>query len=183
MVMINLIYLTTSDWIAVFNILITSVIGVWIGVSVQKNLTTNRAVKEYFINENKDIKERYNKFMNDLYTNHLSSEKIKEWFKIMTIKINTFEGFIKNEYQLKPEILSIHNDLKYMITATEDFNTQYKKEFIVFSNNTKNDILLFHTDISNSLTKLVIETNRANRKYFCRNKYGQHTTKAIKNGG
>jgi hypothetical protein len=178
-----LICLTTSDWIAVLNILITSFIGVWIGVSVQKNLTTNRAVKEYFINENKDIKEKYNKFMNDLYSNRLSSEKIKEWFKIMTIKISTFEGFITNEYKLKPDIINIHNSLKYMITATEDFNTQYKKEYITFSNSTKNDILLFHTDISNSLTKLVIETNRANRKYLCRNKYGQHTTKAINNGG
>jgi len=170
--------LTISDWIAVLNILITSFIGVWIGVSVQKNLTTNRAVKEYFINENKDIKEKYNKFMNDLYSNRLPSEKIKEWFKIMTIKISTFEGFITNEYKLKPEIINIHNSLKYMITATEDFNTQYKKEHITFSNSTKNDILLFHTDISNSLTKLVIETNRANRKYLYRHKYGQHTTKA-----
>jgi hypothetical protein len=62
-----------------------------------------------------------------------------------------------------------------MITATDDFNTQYKKQSITFSNNTKNEILLFHTDISNSLTKLVIETNRANRKFFCRKKYGQHT--------
>ncbi len=169
--MIILICLTTSDWITVLDIIVTSVIGVWIGVSVQKNLTTNRAVKEYFINENKDIKEKYNKFMNELYSNHLSSEKIKEWFKIMTIKISIFEFFITNEYKLKSEILQNHNSLKHMITATEDFNAQYKKEHITFSNNTKNDILLFHTDISNSLTKLVIETNRANRKYLCRNKY------------
>ena len=181
MVMISLLCLTTSDWIAILNIIITSVIGVWIVVSVQKNLTTNRAVKEYFINENRDIKEKYNKFMNDIYSNRISSEQIKEWFKIMTIKINTFEGFITNEYKLKPEILNIHNSLKYMITATDDFNTQYKNEHIKFSISTKNDILLYHTDLSNSLTKLVIETNRANRKYLCRNKYGQHTTANIPN--
>lgn len=172
--MIILTTFTTSDWIAVCDILITSIIGVWIGVSVQKNLTTNRAVKEYFINENREIKEKYNKFMNDLYSNRNSSEQIKEWFKIMTIKITTFEGFITNEYRLKPEISNIHNNLKYMITGSDDFNTQYKEDHITFSNSTKNEILIFHTDLSNCLTKLVIETNRANRKYLCRNKYGQH---------
>jgi hypothetical protein len=99
----------------------------------------------------------------------------------MTIKINTFEGFITNEYKLSPEILIIHNSLKYMITATEDFNTQYKSEQIKFSNSTKNDILLYHTDLSNSLTRLVVETNRANRKYLCRKKYGQHTMSNIAN--
>lgn len=174
--MIVLLCMTTTDWITILDIVITSTIGIWIGVSVQKNLTTNRAVKEYFINENRDIKEKYNKFMNDLYSNHISSEQIKEWFKIMTIKINTFEGFITNEYRLKPEISSVHNNLKYMITGSDDFNTQYKEKYITFSNSTKNEILLFHTDLSNCLTKLVIETNRANRKYLCRNKYGQHTT-------
>lgn len=173
--MITLFCLSTSDWISILNILITSIIGIWIGVSVQKNLTTNRAVKEYFINENRDIKEKYNEFMNDLYFNHSSSEQIKEWFKIMTIKINTFEGFITNEYRLNPEISSIHNNLKYMITDSDDFNTQYNEKYIAFSKSTKNEILSFHADLLNCLTKHVIETHRANRKYLCRIRYGQHT--------
>ncbi len=180
--MIILLCFTLSNWISILDIFITSIIGVWIGVSVQRNLTTNRAVKEYFINENRNIKEKYNKFMNDLYCNRISSEQIKEWFKIMTIKINTFEGFIANEYKLKPEISNIHNNLKYMITDSEDFNTQYKNKQIKFSAITKNEILMFHSDLSNSLTKLIIEINRANRKYLCKNKYGQHSIAYKTNG-
>lgn len=168
--------LTPSDWISILDIGLTSVIGIWIGVSVQKNLTTNRAVKEYFINENSEIRNDYIKFIDELYASKLSSEQIKEWFRLMTIKLNTFEGFMKNEYIISPELLSIHNQLKHMLTGSDDFNDQYRSAHITFCSQVKEDILRYRTSLSNSFTKLILEINRANRRYFCKNKYGQNNT-------
>ncbi len=48
-----------SDWIAIIDIVITSIIGIWIAVAVQNNLTKSRYLKEYFINEVKDIRDLY----------------------------------------------------------------------------------------------------------------------------
>ena len=177
--MIIFLCLTHTELIGIANIFVTLSIGSWIGFSVQKNLTTNRAVKEYFINENKDIKDKYNKFINDLYTCKISSEQIKEWFKVMTIKINTFEGFIQDEYKVKPDISTVHNNIKYHLTGSDEFNTQYKNAKITFSSTTKNEILSFHSHLSYNLTKMIIDINKANRKKFCKKKYKHHSFNSL----
>lgn len=157
---------SVSDWISVVDIIVTSFIGIWIGVLVQKNITTNRAVKEYFISENRYICDKYRKFMNDLYSNKTSAKSIQEWFKIMTIKIHSYDTFLKNEYKIDSTILEIHNELKYYITASYDFNTQYTKKTIELSNEMKTKILSFHHDLTNCLTRLILDTNKAKRRYF-----------------
>lgn len=41
--------LCKSDWISVCNLIVTSAIGIWLALIVQKNFTINRAIKDYYI--------------------------------------------------------------------------------------------------------------------------------------
>src|ERR1035437_4576625 len=114
-----------SDWISITNIVVTSLIGLWIGISVRRNFTISRAVKDYFILECHEIKKDYREFLNCLYKDSKSSKSIIEWFKIMTIKIDIFENFLKDEFKVNPNMLQSHNKLKQYITETEEFNESY----------------------------------------------------------
>ena len=51
--------LCKSDWISVCNLIVTSFIGIWLALIVQKNFTINRAIKDYYIQEVKDVRKLY----------------------------------------------------------------------------------------------------------------------------
>lgn len=51
--------LCKSDWISVCNLIVTSAIGIWLALIVQKNFTINRAIKDYYIQEIKDVRKLY----------------------------------------------------------------------------------------------------------------------------
>jgi hypothetical protein len=156
--------ISISDWISISEILITSCIGIWIGISVQKNLTNNRALKEYFIIESQEIKKAYSNFLNCTYKGNSSSKSISEWFKIMTIRIDTFQGFLKKELVITPRVLPSHNNLKRYITGTDEFNNNYNLPQIELSVLTRNRIIELHSEIVKAITQNVISINRAKRR-------------------
>ena len=152
-----------SDWISIASIVVTSTLGLWIGVSVRKNFTINRSVKDYFILECQEIKKLYGTFLNCLYQNKTSSKSAIEWFKIMTIKIDIFEKFLKEEFIVDPKILQTHNKLKQYITETDEFNEMYNKPTFELTSPIKRKIVEIHEGFSNELTKVVIQINKARR--------------------
>jgi len=152
-----------SDWIAIVNIVVTTLVGLWIGISVRRNFTINRAVKDYFILECLEIKKGYSNFLNCLYQNSKSSKSIIEWLKIMTIKIDIFEEFLKEEFKVNPQVLKTHNKLKQYITETEEFNDNYKSPNFELTPTIKKNIIEIHEGFSKELTKIVIEINKASK--------------------
>ena len=56
---------------------IALVVTVWIAIVVQRNLTKNRYLKDYFINELKGLREEYRVFFIDLQNQELNSKSIK----------------------------------------------------------------------------------------------------------
>lgn len=152
-----------AEGIAITDILITVSLGIWIGISVNRNFTNNRAIKEYFITESQSIRKDYLSFLNCLYKEKGSSRLIIEWFKIMTIKIDVFEKYLKDEFKVDPQILTIHNGLKKFITDSEELNAHYSQEVIKFSPLNKKRIIEESARFSNELTRIVIEINRAGK--------------------
>jgi hypothetical protein len=153
-----------SDWISISGIVITSAVGLWIGVSVRRNFTINRSVKDYFISECQDIKKSYGIFLNCLYKDSKSSKSIIEWFKLMSIKIDIFEKFLKEEFKVDPQILITHNQLKQFITETDEFNETFNEPTFKLTSPIKRKIVEIHEGFSKELTKIVIQINKAPRK-------------------
>ncbi len=162
--LIVLYTLVPADYIAIVNIIINSLIGVWIAVSVQSTLTTNRAVKDYFIAEVQDIKTSYSDFSNDLLKDRLSSREIIERFKVITLRLSTLEKFLKKELHVTPHLLAKHNKLKKFITQTNEFNAQFSQVTITLSSPSKTKVLSLFKIFSTSVTGIIIEINRATYK-------------------
>lgn len=165
--------LSNSDWIDIINILVTSIIGIWIGLVVQRNLTTNRAVKEYFISEISAINSTYMAFLNNLYKGNLSSRNIQEWLKIMNIRIEIVEESIQSRLKVKSLILSNHIKLKQFVTSLEEFNNSYANNKLMLSVTNRNELLEMNRCLKNSFVKIVVDINKASTKgntlkYFLR---------------
>lgn len=154
-----------SDWIGVTEIIVTSVIGIWIAVAVQNNFTKSRYLKEYFINEVKDIRDLYKTFINQLYKGKISAKDIKDWFKIMSERVQNLDKFLREKYKIDNSLIVYkHAEIQQKITAMDEYNENYQKPTIEFSNASKNDILKLHSELSCVLTQRVIDINSAKKR-------------------
>jgi len=150
-----------SNAIAILDIIITIVIAVWIGIFIQRNFTTVRAVKEYFISENQEIRNNYNNFLEGIYTGDAKPSEVQEWFKIMTMRIDIYEDFLKKEFHVHPKMSKQHNKIKYLITGSDELNEQYRSESFSLLTPTKTDLHKIHRDFTIAQTRLVVEINKA----------------------
>lgn len=158
------VYLTTSDWIALLNLVVTSVIGIWLAIIVNRNFTINRSIKDYYMQEVKDIRKFYADFLRKIYMGQLSAKDIKEWLKIASNRIDCVEYSIKDSFLInKCDIGKIHSEIQTFITGTDEFNENYRSQYVVFRENTKNQILSFHIKLLNACTELVVRVNKARK--------------------
>ena len=159
--------LPSSDWIAIASLIVTTGIGIWIGCVVQKNLTTVRSVKDYFIQEIKDIRHLYMVFFNDLHNGKKSANGIKDWLKIMSNRLDIIEKSMVQYFKVDEKDISIkniHSELQVYITGTDDFNDNYRKETIQFGEPVKNEVLRIHSQIIGQLLSNIIKINEAKKR-------------------
>ncbi len=156
--------LTISDIITIFEILVTAILGVWIAVFVQKNFTINRNLKQYFIKEIEVIKEKQSLFFDELYSGKISSKNIAEWFKVMTIRIETFQDLATNEYKIEPKVLLHHNEIKHFVTSRPELSDQFNESQVLLNVSSKNELLNLYGRITKSLVQLVVDINKAKKR-------------------
>ena len=154
---------SVSDFISIINLIVTSGIVIWIGVTYTRNVATNKALKDFFVSETNDIRNEYKTFQADLFKNQLSSKYIVEWFKLISIKIDIFEDSLKNEFKVETKILHNHNKLKQFITSTDRFNQSYSKKHVILSSRSKLMIIQNHRDMTVAITDVLININKAKK--------------------
>ncbi|MDR0606245.1 MAG: hypothetical protein LBG80_18355 [Bacteroidales bacterium] len=161
-----IVCLQISDWIAIADIFVTSVIGIWIAISVQNNLTKSRYLKEYFINEVKDIRDLYKSFINHLYNGDKCAKDIKDWFKIMSERTQNLNKFLQSKYKINDSlIVQKHAEIQQKVTSMDEFNENYKASSVHFTNLSKNEILKLHSELSCVLIQRVIDINKAKLRW------------------
>lgn len=165
--MIVILCLRTSEIIAIIHIIVMILLAFGIGYVLQNSYNTNRAIKDYFIHENQDIKSQYNQFLDDLIAKKLSAMNIQEWFKCMTIRIDIYEEFLTKEFRVKPRLLKPHNKIKHLITGSDEINNLFKLDSIYLTTSTKTQLHKLQREFSISQTKLVVAINKAkiNKKH------------------
>jgi hypothetical protein len=123
-------------------------------------------LKEYFINEVKDIRDLYKSFINQLYKNKISATDIKDWFKIMSERTQNLDKFLHKKYKIDNSlIVSKHAEIQQKITSMDEFNENYKEPTVKFTNSSKNDILKLYSELSCVLTQRVIDINGAKNRW------------------
>lgn len=161
---------TVSDILQFVGLIVT----MWIAIVVQKKLTKNCYLKDYFINEIKDLRNEYRILFADIQSSKLNSKTIKDRVKIISLRIKTIEDYSTRYFSIESSNLKLlHSEFQQFITGTDDFNNQYKKITITFSDMTITKILEYQKDIVDELTLCVININNASKRFkwwFVRNK-------------
>lgn len=154
--------ITVSDILQFVGLIVT----VWIAIVVQRNLTKNRYLKDYFINEIKDLRNEYRILFADIQSSKLNSETIKVRVKIISLRIKTIEDYSTRYSSIESSNLKLlHSEFQQFITGTDDFNNQYKENTIKFSDMTITKILEYQKDIVDELTLCVININNASKRF------------------
>lgn len=159
--------LATSDIISICDIVITSILGIWIAVGVQRSLTKNRYLREYFISELNNIRDEYKQFFSDIYESRLNAKSIKDRLKVINVRIDSFERSIYSIYKLDDfsiQIKKVHIEIQQYITGEDEFNQQYKNDVVSFSSAIKSDILKKQSELVEAITHSVIAINSAHRR-------------------
>lgn len=153
--------LNTSDWIAVAGIVVNAILGLIIVVVVSNRLSNKRALKDYFINEIKDIRDGYRKFLNELFGSRYDFVKTNSWFQVMNMRLIDLEKVLAENYGgLNLPIKELNQQLRDIITGDEDFNNSFKKSSVTINQRLKLDIIRKHSEISTSLTKTIVKINK-----------------------
>ena len=156
--------LSSSDWIALVEIFVTLVFGIIIVTVVQNRFTNNRAVKDFFISECASIKTDYKVFFDQVYRNKHSAKYIQEWFKVMTLKIDSFEFTLKKEFEIYDNLSSKHGKIKKFLTSRTELNEQYREKIVKLTQGSKSELLKEHKQLTTLIAQLIVSINKAKRK-------------------
>ena len=152
---------STSDIIAIVDIVINAILAIIIIVIIQKKMTTKRVLKDYFINEIKTIQEEYSFFIQDIIAGKQNAKSLLPWFKIMNMRISRLEKTFQKELKIKPSIHSLSTELQISITETDEFNDSFKEDKLSPSESLKALIYEKQKNIFDELVDKVVEINRS----------------------
>jgi len=154
-----------GNWIAIADIIITSVFGVWIACIVQKNVTKSRYIREYFIAELGEIKADYSTLFKGLYNSELSAKTISARLKILSCRISNLDAYIHDTYKIEKTLLKdSHSVFQQYVTGTDEFNDQYSSDTVKFSANTITLLTREQSTIVKAITQRVLDINSAKSK-------------------
>lgn len=135
--------LSTADIINIISIIINIGLALLINYNIQKSLNNKRALKDLLIIEIKEIRTSYNDFYISLLKGNQNANDIKQWLKSMTIKINSIYPLLK-KYNIDNNCFAPYTEeLRDIITESNDFEKGYKCKSITFSNAFKTSIFSF----------------------------------------
>ena len=150
-----------SDWIDLAAVVVNALLAYWIVSSMQNKLTNKRILKDYFIQELKEIRNEYRSCLNNLYANQTLAIKVIPWFKLMNIKVDDLMTLINTKYAIDKKLLDPYqNKLRELITENQDFINQFKStKPVEFSAESKNKIIIFQQEYNHLFNDLIIGIN------------------------
>tara|TARA_R110002167_G_scaffold71696_9_gene202210 strand:+ start:7667 stop:8161 length:495 start_codon:yes stop_codon:yes gene_type:complete len=150
-----------SDVIEIIGIVVNSILAIWVVKSLQNNLTNKRYLKDHLIQEVKDLRSEYKKFLNDLYGGKLKPQQVLPWFKLMNIKTQDTMDLIHQRYGVDKDTLKNYQiELRNLVTEQEEFNENYKEnKNIKLRESSFRDLLIFQQENNSKFNKLIIDVN------------------------
>ena len=159
--MLLLCYLNSSDWINVSGIAVNAILGIAIALII-KRISNKRAIKDYFMNEIKNIREDYRKFLIDLFGGKFTFNSTNNWFQVMNMRLINLEETLKNIHKISNfGAKDLNHDLRDIITNHQDFNDAFNKSSVTISQLHKQEIVKKQAEISKSLMDTIIDINNS----------------------
>lgn len=153
--------LNTSDYISVVGIIVNSLLAIWIVRTLQSNLANKRYLKDHLIQEIKNLRNEYSKFLNELNSGNMKPQKVAPWFKLMNIKVHDTMELVNEKYKIDKDLLKNYQvELRDLVTEFEEFNTNYRKNCnIQLGSQSLRDLIQFQQKNQSKFNKLIININ------------------------
>lgn len=148
-----------TDWISIIVDIITGG-GIAFALSylVPRKLDNDRKLKDYFIEEFRDIKEEYNTFCKEMCLGNLNAKTIKENFKQLNLKLYDIQNAANANLDIHISIITIMNDAQIMVTASREMNEHFNSDRVLFETITRNEIFqnqgLFNRNILSAIAAI-----------------------------
>lgn|SRR5690554_1106261 len=153
--------LNTSDYISVVGIIVNSLLAIWIVRTLQSNLANKRYLKDHLIQEIKNLRNEYSKFLNELNSGNMKPQKVAPWFKLMNIKVHDTMELVNEKYKVDKDLLKNYQvELRDLVTEFEEFNTNYRKNCnIQLGSQSLRHLIQFQQKNQSKFNKLIININ------------------------
>lgn len=153
--------LNTSDYISVVGIIVNSLLAIWIVRTLQSNLANKRYLKDHLIQEIKNLRNEYSKFLNELNSGNMKPQKVAPWFKLMNIKVHDTMELVNEKYKIDKDLLKNYQvELRDLVTEFEEFNTNYRKNCnIQLGSQSLRHLIQFQQKNQSKFNKLIININ------------------------
>ena len=141
-----------------------AIIAVKVVKSLQSRLTDSRVLKDYFINEIREIRKEYRTYITDLLKGNIDAQSVVPWFKIMGIRVNDMLDSADSIYHIKNDSFSkYHINLLTTVTESDSFIKCYKKNCkVLFDRQETILILNVQKDFIHVFNEAILLINNAN---------------------
>lgn len=155
-------HFSASDTINLISLVVNVLLGILIVYLVQKGLSDDRGVKDFFIDDIKNIADEYKKFVNTLLRGKSSAAFIIDWFKTISVRLTHLEFFLENDLGVSDlTIQKLNREIHKVVTDSEEFNSQFYRKNVKLSPVVKVKLLEAHKNLKHSIINAVLKVNRA----------------------
>ena len=149
-----------GNYIDVIAIIANVLLTIWIVLVIQDRSNNKRILKDYYINEIKELKNDYKVYLTNLYLCKVSPKNIIPWFKLMNIKVTDIMDEINCIYKIDKNTLNPYqNELRDLLTDNEDFNNQFNDEKLNLSTTSKNSLIKFQQEKNKLFNQIILKIN------------------------
>lgn len=150
-----------GDYVNLFSVIINVILAWWLITSLQKRAADKRFIKEFFIEELKELKKEYSKFFEDLISSKLNASQIVPTLTLINVKLDDVSKSISSKNFIGENYFNDYkNNLLLLITEFEEVELAYEKNLIVkLGQNSINDLIIFRQNYDSTFNNLILLIN------------------------
>lgn len=154
-----------TDWISIgVDIVTGGLVAYILACIVPKKLNDDRALKDFFIDEMRDLKDEYNDFCKNMCLDNLSASIIKESFKQFSIRVIDAESCINRELDVNISTHSFITDCQILVTGSTEINEMFDRDKVSFEHTTKSQIINKQDLFNRNIMSAIASINKSNKK-------------------
>ena len=151
-----------SELISIADIAVTLIVGFWLTRYLGNRDTRSRVLKDYYIEEAKELQNDVRNFFARLLSNHVPGAELTRWHKSHKNKFKSFDENLRLTFPVQcpyvnAELFKIHSE----ITNFEEFNNGFRSGAFNFSPNTRTRIEELECSALMLLNDYVVQVNKS----------------------
>lgn len=155
--------MTIADLLTLIGILVSIFFGFFITRFCSIRDTRTRVIKDYYIEQLKQIKGRVDTFYHRVVFGKSSARKIISWNNHIQLDIKSIDQGIRNSLDIQiEEFYNVLDNYYAEITNWEDYNDQFSASLYIPNNSSRERLLQIKYELDEFLNNYIQHVNQAN---------------------